>query len=87
MISSTMPISSVDGAPKADPLRAAAQELQAQFFVDMLKYGGLADALSTGSDTLDSMTDLVLQHLATDLSSQNPQLADALYEQMKGHES
>ena len=84
MVPETLPISGVTNAAPQDPLRAAAEELQAQFFVDMLKYGGLADALSTGSNALDSMTDIVLQSLAKDLASQDPAFAEALYQQMQG---
>lgn len=80
------PVSPVDPAATAaadhsapDPLRAAAERLQAAFFLDLLKHGGFADALSTGSGPLDTFTGVVLERVAEDLARGDRRLAEQLY--------
>ena len=65
-----------------DPVRRVARDLQVTFFKDMLQYGGFAEAFSTGSDTLDSFTSVVLEQVALDMAVQDPTLADYFYRQI-----
>ncbi len=60
----------------------AALELQTALFADMLRHGGLAEAFSTGSGPLDSMTGQMLQVVAEDLSRHDQSLAERLYKTM-----
>lgn len=70
-------------AQKRDPqVWQMARNLQTTLFVDMLRNGGLADALSTGSDTLDHWNNEVIEMIAIDLAERDPAIADRLYNQL-----
>ncbi|MEO1657075.1 MAG: hypothetical protein AAFR65_05090 [Pseudomonadota bacterium] len=70
-----------------DPQRQAAEQLQVAFFTDMLIHGGFADAFSTGSNTLDSFTSLLVESVAKEIAAKDPSLADHFYSQLKGQKS
>ena len=67
-----------------DPKRQAAEQLQIAFFKDMLTHGGFADAFSTGSNTLDSFTSLVIEEVAEEIAAKDTSLADHFYKQLQG---
>ncbi|MFC3301626.1 hypothetical protein [Parvularcula lutaonensis] len=73
-------------AVSPDPIRKSATELQAALFTQLLRHGGFAEAFSTGSDTLDSLTDHVLQRVAEDIAAADTRFADRLYQQLRGAE-
>ena len=73
--------------PSSDLHRQAAEQLQIAFFQDMLMHGGFADAFSTGSNTLDSYTSLIIENVAKEIAVQDTSLADHFYRQLQGHGS
>ena len=69
-----------------ETLWQSAERIQLSLFTDLLRYGGLADALSTGSDSLDYWNQTVSEEIAQDLVRQSPELTERLYQQLSGLE-
>ncbi|MCQ8184904.1 hypothetical protein [Parvularcula maris] len=68
-----------------DPNREAAEKLHAALFADMLRHGGLSEALSTGEDSLDSLASVVIDRVAGELASQDAAFTDHLYKVLKAY--
>ena len=70
--------------PSNDVHRQAAEQLQIAFFQDMLMHGGFAEAFSTGSNTLDSFTSMIVENVAKEIAAKDTSLADHFYRQLQG---
>lgn len=83
-------IATPDTAAKEDAdIRAAAQEFEAVFISQMLKFSGLDKALTSGGgQSASAFTSFYLDQIATDISEDGGfGLADEFYEQMKAKAS
>jgi hypothetical protein len=70
--------------PRTDPTRAAAKDLHAALFADMLRHGGLMEAFSTGEDSLDAMASVVIDRVAEDLARRDTAFTEQLYKALQG---
>ncbi|MEM1379039.1 MAG: hypothetical protein AAGH41_00290 [Pseudomonadota bacterium] len=62
----------------------AAKKLHIALFTDLLKHGGFVEAFSTGTETLDYLSNGIIEQISEDLVRQDPAMTERLYREMIG---